>query len=155
MGKSDKWIRRLVSKGYNWSWKKSPLSKSKIIRSRDNLDSAMLKVLDDEVADAIQAGALHPVKPNLINRKVTCVSNYFAVPKPASPGQWRPIIDLRFLNKFLSKKKFKLTKYSDVAMSISKDCWMVTIDLTKAYFAVPIRETLWPFFENLLERRVL
>ena len=104
-----------------------------------------MKVLDDEVLDAIAAGSLYPISPELIKKEVTVVSGYFAIPKPQSPGQFRPIIDLRYVNKFLHKKTFKMTKYSDVAQAIRPNCWLVTIDLTKAYFAVPIKDTLWRF----------
>ena len=114
VAKGNKWLLDTVSKGYAWSWKYFPPSKSRIVRSRDNLDEGSLKVLDDERDDAIRAGALFPVSESTVDDQTTVVSGYFAVPK-AQPGQWRPIIDLRYLNKFIGKKTFKMTRVADVA----------------------------------------
>ena len=144
VAKGNNWMKQVISRGYSWSWKSSPPCRSKIIRSRSNQDSATLKVLDEEVLDAIAAGSLHPISPDLVKKEVTVVSGYFAVPK-ATPGQWRPIIDLRFVNKFLKKKSFKMTRYQDVAAAIRPKSWMLTVDLTKAYFSIPIKKTLWRF----------
>jgi len=144
VARGNNWMKQVISRGYSWSWKSSPPCRSKIIRSRSNQDSATLKVLDEEVLDAIAAGSLHPISPELVKKEVTVVSGYFAVPK-ATPGQWRPIIDLRYVNKFLKKKTFRMTKYKDVAAAIRQNSWLLTVDLTKAYFSIPIKNTLWRF----------
>ena len=145
VARGNRWLWDTVTRGYAWSWETLPPLQSKIVKSRENLDSDSLVVLDSEVEDAVDAGALFPVPSHVIEQETTVVSGYFAIPKPSSPGQFRPIIDLRFVNKFIVKKKFKMTKYSDVAGHLTSRCFMVTVDLTKAYFAVPIRSKLWRF----------
>ena len=145
IAKGNRWLRDTIFKGYSWKWKSIP-QRTRIVRSRDNMDKDSLAVLDAEIADAVANGALFRVSDDTMKQsQTTVVSGYFAVPKPSSPGQWRPIIDLRHLNKFLVKKTFQMTRYSDVASHIRRDSLMVTVDLTKAYFSIGIRSKLWRF----------
>ncbi len=63
-------------------------------------------------------------------------SIYFIIPK--KDGGFRPILDLRDLNKTLKYLPFRMLRTSDVLRAIEPQDWMVKVDLKDAYFHVPI-----------------
>ena len=60
----------------------------------------------------------------------------FLVPKPMK--RWRPVIDLSFLNSHLHVRTFKMETAESIRKSIRKGEWVTSIDLTDAYFHVPV-----------------
>lgn len=63
-------------------------------------------------------------------------SRLFLVPK--KDGRWRPIIDLSCLNQFLDNRSFKMETPGSIRASIQPCHWGVSLDLSDAYFHVPI-----------------
>ncbi|XP_055915529.1 uncharacterized protein LOC129948518 [Eupeodes corollae] len=55
-----------------------------------------------------------------------------------SDGSFRPIFDLRGLNSYIKTKHFQLISHAVVPEFLQKHDWMVKIDLSQAYFHVPI-----------------
>lgn len=66
------------------------------------------------------------------------VSKMFLIPK--GDGSNRPIFDLRKLNEYLCPKKFNLISHFIIPDLIQKKDFMVKIDLSQAYFHVPVTE---------------
>ncbi|XP_041446204.1 uncharacterized protein adgrg1.L isoform X2 [Xenopus laevis] len=64
-------------------------------------------------------------------------SQIFLVPKPK--GKYRAVIDLRYLNNFISKKKFKMETMQSTIQALREQEEMVTLDLQNAYLHIPIR----------------
>ena len=60
----------------------------------------------------------------------------FLVPKPES--KWHPVIDLSVVNTYLHVPTFKMETAEVIRASLQTDEWMASIDLTDAYFHVPI-----------------
>ena len=91
-------------------------------------------------------GALHEaVQAMLAKKAITHVRNpttlgyysrLFLVPKPMK--RWRPVIDLSMLNNHLHVLTFKMETAESIRKSIRKGEWVTSIDLTDAYFHVPI-----------------
>ena len=72
-------------------------------------------------------------------KKLTTLGYYsrlFLVPKPMN--RWRPVIDLSMLNLHLHVPTFKMETAESIRKSIRKGEWVISIDLTDAYFHVPI-----------------
>ena len=63
-------------------------------------------------------------------------SRLFLVPKPMK--RWRPVIDLSMLNNHLHVPTFKMETVESIRKSIRQGEWVTSIDLTDAYFHVPI-----------------
>lgn len=80
------------------------------------------------------------------------ISKIFLVPK--SSGGYRLVLNLKKLNEFVTTEHFKIEDHKTVLKSITKDCYMATIDLTDAYYLIPVREEdrifLRFFFEGVL-----
>src|SRR4029434_4849783 len=64
-------------------------------------------------------------------------SRYFMVPK--KDGNYRPILDLRVLNKALMPLRFRMLTPRRLVQFIRPNDWFITIDLKDAYFHIPIR----------------
>lgn len=64
-------------------------------------------------------------------------SKYFLVPK--RDGGLRPILDLRQVNLYLSRRRFKMLTLRQLSQSIRPGDWFTTVDLQDAYFHIPIK----------------
>src|SRR4029434_10144601 len=62
-------------------------------------------------------------------------SRYFLVPK--KDGNYRPILDLRVLNKALMPLRFRMLTPRRLVQFIRPNDWFITIDLKDAYFHAP------------------
>ena len=65
-------------------------------------------------------------------------SKLFLVSKPMK--KWRPVIELSALNRHLSVPTFKIETAEVLRNTICKGEWVVSINLTAAYFHIPIHE---------------
>ena len=64
------------------------------------------------------------------------ISGIFLIPKRS--GGYRPIINLKGLNTFLTAHKFKMEGISTVRHTIREGDWLAKLDLKDAYLTVPI-----------------
>ncbi|KAG6932460.1 hypothetical protein G0U57_021497, partial [Chelydra serpentina] len=63
-------------------------------------------------------------------------SRYFLIPK--SKGGLRPILDLRGLNKFMVKLKFRMLSLGTIIPSMDPGDWYAALDMKDAYFHIAI-----------------
>ena len=61
------------------------------------------------------------------------ISSYFAVPKPRSPGKFRPILNLKYFNKYVKKYKFTMESLANVRDWIRPGAWCTGLDLKDAF----------------------
>lgn len=71
------------------------------------------------------------------------LSKMFLVKK--GDGGVRPIFDLRGLNRFVLTKHFQLISHSSVPEFLQPKDWLIKIDISQAYFHVPIAQSHQPF----------
>ena len=123
----------LLQHGYRLDFKILPiLSKIPLILSEYHN-----KNKDGALHEAVQAMLLKKAITHV--RKPTTLGYYsrlFLVPKPMK--QWRPVIDLSMLNNHLHVPTFKMETAESFRKWIRKGEWVTSIDLTDAYFHVPI-----------------
>ena len=72
------------------------------------------------------------------------VSGYFAWPKK-TPGKWRPIVSLKYTNSYIAYQKFRMCTPAEVKRWVLPGYLMTSVDLTDAYFAIPLEEDAWRF----------
>ena len=75
--------------------------------------------------------------------KVKFLSNLFIVPK--KDNTFRPIINLRQLNKYVKYVHFKMDSIHSLIDLLSRGSYMAKLDLKDAYFSVPVSVTSGPF----------
>ena len=76
----------------------------------------------------------------------------FLVPKKS--GKLRTVIDISLRNQFINKQHFKMETVKSVRQSIMVNDWAVSIDLTDAYFHVPIHPRSRKYLRLVYEHQV-
>ena len=66
------------------------------------------------------------------------MNNIFLVPKKNSESKYRLILNLQKFNFFISKIKFKMETLNSMLDLVQKDFWLSSLDLSDAYFVIPI-----------------
>ena len=64
------------------------------------------------------------------------ISNVFLRPKPG--GEYRMILDLTELNKFIVYEHFKMFSLQTAVELVEEGCWMASVDLKDAYYSVSV-----------------
>lgn len=123
------WIRR----GYKIEFTASPPSvttpRATVIPTSPEKASILLK----EVGDLLRKRAIVPVFPPYGQG---FWATFFLAPKKT--GDWRPILNLKPLNKYIKPPKFRMETLRSVLQCPIKDSWAATLDLKDAYLHVPI-----------------
>ena len=99
-------------------------------------DKVQARTLDDEVASLLAKEATEEVPDAQASEGY--VSTLFCVPKASSPGAWRPCLNLKPLNKFVAHQAFRLEGLKVVRSLVRRGDWLASVDLTDAYFHVPV-----------------
>ena len=98
------------------------------------------KALLDAVNDLLAKAAVevcHTVDPAFF-------AHLFVVPKKCG---WRPVIDLKILNKFLAVPHFKMETAQSIRAQLVQGEFVVMLDLKDAYFHIPIRKQYQRFLK--------
>lgn len=124
-------IFNIIKKGFHWTWQ----SQAPQLCSPTHLDSTPNPDLSLAVTDLLSKQAIYQVSP-----QPCFLSRVFLVPKRT--GGLRFIINLTQLNKHIHCPRFHMSNHSVLADMLSPPAWMTSIDLSDAYFHVPIKATL-------------
>ncbi|XP_038139792.1 uncharacterized protein LOC119782749, partial [Cyprinodon tularosa] len=127
------WVLRTISRGYRLQFATVPPRFSGVIHSHAQGESA--RVLREEILSLIDKRAVSVVSPE--QSLSGFYSRYFLVPKRGGRGI-RPILDLRALNKFLRKYKFRMLTHAALLRLVRPNDWFSSVDLKDAYFHIPI-----------------
>ncbi len=128
----SRWVLQTVEKGYRIQFGAPPPPFKGLCLTSTNTEQAL--VLEQEVSSLLRKEAIEVVPP--LDRESGFYSRYFVVPK--KDGGLRPILDLRLLNRSVSRLKFRMLTVKKVVSQIRSEDWFVTIDLKDAYFHVSI-----------------
>ena len=132
---SDPWILETVARGYKLQFRRRP---PPFLRVRMTVvrDPVQARALAEEVSTLLQKGAI--TKVSSTDQNAGFYSTYFLVTK--KDGGFRPILDLRRLNRYMKVLPFKMLQTKDIRQAIGHGEWFATLDLKDAYFHVRI----WP-----------
>lgn len=126
---SNQFILRIVSEGYKLQFNSTPIQLKPIISKPP---PAQLPSIKSEITSHLQLGAINEVPP----APDQYVSRIFIVKK--RNGNDRMIIDLSSLNNHITKVSFRMEGTDSIKNLLQKDDFMVSIDLSDAFFSVPL-----------------
>lgn len=93
------------------------------------------QIVDNEIIELLQKGAISECKYG----DNEFISNIFLVKKKG--GKFRPVINLKRLNKFIEYHHFKMENIETVLNSIKRNSYFVNLDLQNAYFSLSIHKS--------------
>ncbi|KAJ1198715.1 hypothetical protein NDU88_002554 [Pleurodeles waltl] len=120
---TDKWVLQIIRKGYSLPFQSFPPS-----------SPPTKEWLMEDHLTLLRKGAIERVPISEVGSG--CYSRYFLIPKKKKG--LHPILDLRDVNLFLKKEKFKMLTLVQVLSALDQGDWMVALDLQDAYFHIPI-----------------
>jgi hypothetical protein len=80
------------------------------------------------------------------------ISPSSVVPKK-NPGEWRKILDLRFVNARQQDIQFRMEGPETVQQLMVKDDWMTSLDLRNAFNHIPVHPSLVPYLAFAFQGR--
>ena len=69
------------------------------------------------------------------------ISTYFAVPKPNRPGQYRPILNLKYFNENVKKYKFSMESVRSIREWLQPNAFCIGLDLADAFLHLPFHDS--------------
>ncbi|XP_075336649.1 uncharacterized protein LOC142397191 [Odontesthes bonariensis] len=128
----DPWVLSTLTHGYELQFRRRPPIHP--VRMTVIRDPAKARALAQGLYVLLGKGAIEPVDPQV--HPGGFYSTYFLVAK--KDGGFRPILDLRNLNRFLRVLRFHMLTTAEVLRTVSRGEWFTSIDLEDAYFHVPV-----------------
>ena len=94
-----------------------------------------MSLIDNEVQELLDKKAIVLSEPS----SDQFISNLFLVQK--KNGKFRPVLNLKSLNRFVKYFHFKQENLQSVLTSTTRNCFFTSIDLCDAYFSLSIRKS--------------
>jgi hypothetical protein len=141
------WVLELVQSGHKLEFTSKPLLSVRI-KWTIIVDPARAQVLAQEVDELLQKEAIEVADP----KTPGFYCHFFLVKK--KDGGFRPVLNLKPLNKFILYKKFTMETSRTVLHFLRQGQWMVSLDLKDAYLHVPIYPSHRPFLRFAFQGKV-
>ena len=90
------------------------------------------KIIQEEIDALLKKETIEPIP----HRQTKLVSNLFLVKKKLV--RFRPVMNLKSLNQFVHTEHFTMETITNLRTMLSKDDWVVTIDISDAYLTIPM-----------------
>jgi hypothetical protein len=142
----DRWILDAVAGGVKFDFLSQPRQNS--APPQIKMSSEMVAVCDQEVRDLILKKAVREI----VDGSEGFVCSLFVIPKKT--GGFRPIVNLKPLNKFIKYEHFKMENLQAVRFLLREGDWMVKVDLKDAYLTVPIHPSHQKFVRFQWQGRI-
>ena len=130
----DKYVHRVIREGYRLPLRGNPPLRVLPHDIQLPRGQKWRQALLAAIQELCHKRAVVPVEPTTPG----FYSHVFVVPKTS--GGWRPVIDLKALNRFVYAPHFRMHTVASVLSTVSVGDWAFTVDLTDAYLHVPIHK---------------
>ncbi|CAG2208128.1 unnamed protein product [Mytilus edulis] len=131
---SDCWVLSVIRGGLTLQFKEQPPLSPVPIPLSNTRDPQKFLLLSTEVETLLTKRAVEEVPVSSIDPGF--YSRLFLVSKKT--GGMRPVIDLSILNSYMIIPHFKMETNRSIRASILPGMWTTSLDLTDAYFHVPV-----------------
>lgn len=140
---SDQWVLSVISQGFRITFTSPPPRRCRVRvtplpRETDKRD-ALLK----ELKDLLTKKAVVRVQGSVqyLSEKEGYFSTFFLTPKKS--GSWRPILNLKPLNRFMRPPPFRMETLAAILLALRPGYWAASLDLKDAYLHVPMHSSAW------------
>ena len=144
-------ILRIVSQGYRLELENEPPLTTEIFWTPLPSDPIRSNLLIQEVNDLLEKNAIEEVTGQDLESPAF-YTKMFLVKK--SSGGYRPIQNLRPLNKYVKKAKFKMETLRSILSQLETGDWAVKVDLKDAYLHVLVHESSRKYLRFAIKGRV-
>ena len=134
----NRWAREIVRQGYSLDFL-HPIPKLTTRVKVTIVPLLQRHFLLEEIDAMLEKDAIEKVEDNSLG----FYSTFFIVAKKG--GGFRPILNLRPLNKHICYRRFRMETLTSVLENVFPGDWMASLDLKDAYFHVPILPSHRPF----------
>ena len=145
-------IQQVIRQGHRIEFSKTPPLSQPGEGKETRLAKDKMILIRKEVKDLVRKKVVRRVPWQEARRKPGYYSKMFCVSK--ANGSWRPIINLRPMNRFVQKEKFKMETMQNVRELLRPGLWGATIDLKDAFYHVGIHRKSRKFLRFLLDGQV-
>ena len=152
-------VVNILRHGHKIEFKSRPMLSLPTKRHETKLSPEAMKVSRREIKDLLHKGAMRIVDKSEALQIKGFYSKMFVVKKP-EPGKFRVIINLKPLNKYVSKKSFKMEGINDVKNLLTPSSYWAIVDLKDAYYHVKLsndsrKYTRFIFDDQIMEYTAL
>ena len=123
-----------ILQGYSIDFISQPPAFRGILSTDWRSDLTSKQCITEEVNSLLEKGAIESVSNEQAHEGF--YSRIFLIPKKG--GGMRPILNVKPLNKFIRKEKFKMQTVRTVLQSLNQGDWAGKLDLKDAYFQIPV-----------------
>ena len=141
---NDRWVLQTVM-GYSIPFTRTPYQWR--IRRTTTPRGRPVRAMREAIQSLLVKGAITVVEPHPQH----FISTLFLVEKGQGTGEFRPIINLKGLNRYLPKETFKMEGLHTARSLLRNGDFMMKLDLRDAYFAVPIHQDSRKYLRFLFE----
>ncbi len=145
---SDQWVLQTIQSGYKLEFTSPPPSYHTFRHTKIPSEPERRQALFSEVKDLSDKAAITIVPP----RQAAFTSTFFLTTKRS--GEWRPILNLKPLNRFIRPRPFKMESLAAVLPELSKGWYAASIDLKDAYLHIPIHPSHRKWLSFCIDRVV-
>jgi hypothetical protein len=142
----DSWVLDGIAQGIKLDFEALPTQL--VIPPPVAMSKEMVKICDKEVEDLIRKRAITEV----VDGSEGFVCSLFVIPKKS--GGFRPIINLKPLNRFIRYEHFKMENLESARFLLRKGDWMAKLDLKDAYLTVPVHPSHQKFLRFQWKGRI-
>lgn len=128
---TDEWSLEIVSQVYVIKFRS--LSPDRFLRSPSRWRPSKHQVLHQAIHHLLQIHAVEWLPKDQRGTGVNPI--FFVVPK--KNGEWRSILDLKYVNQYIHLKHFHMELLKSIVDTLQPGEYMTSLDLTEAYLHVP------------------
>ena len=146
---ADPWVIRTLKCGYTIEFEERPPLSREVLIDSTPANPVKKKAMAELVLDLLEKNVIEIVQKQSPGH----ISRFFIVPKKDT-GKWRAILDLKTVNGFVAKEKFKMETAENISEHLKQGEFATSYDLSDAYHHIPVavasRKFLRFFFQGKL-----
>jgi hypothetical protein len=131
----SKSVVNILKDGLKWKFKEPPVLRNHPWRVQEHLSQTKREAMTQVIDKLLAKGAIEEVT------NLNSLGHYSILfLRRKTSGDFRPILDLKVLNKCIVNSKFRMESARSIQEAMKPDEWACSIDLTDAYFHIPVNK---------------